>query len=151
MNKNGQTIVELLVAITLITLFLSGVVIIQLFAMRNVQYAQNKSMAAKLAREQLERLRVVRDVAGIDALDACKNSCYINNQLTPVAVAPTGLYVQKITMTNAGPNDCPPPQITITPTPVIYKATVVVSWAQGSLVITPAAQLTLSSCITDWR
>ena len=151
MNNSGQTILELLVVLLLIILFLSGIVVVQLYSVRNVQYAQNKSKATKLAREQLERARVVRDSAGIGVLETyCQADagCYINNQLTPVMVTPTGTFGQSLTVKSA--LECPIPT-GITPAPIIYKATSKVSWAISASGITPAPELSISSCISDWR
>ena len=41
--KSGQTMIEVIVALTLIILFLSGVVIVELYAIRNADYSRNKS------------------------------------------------------------------------------------------------------------
>lgn len=150
-TTSGQTILEIIVALALIILFLSGVIVVQLLSVRNVKYAQNKSIATKLAREQIERARVVRDSAGIDALLPCLSNCFINDQLTPVAISPTGVYVASLTIAAAAASDCPLPAVTITPAPVSYVATVLVSWSQGETGITPAPELSISSCITDWR
>ncbi|MBI2616830.1 hypothetical protein HYW55_01695 [Candidatus Gottesmanbacteria bacterium] len=149
-NENGQTILEVLIALALIILFLSGVIIVELFSLRNAQYAQNKSIATHLARQQLERARVVRDTAGIDALSICTsaNPCFINPSLTPTQVLPTGTYEQQLVVTDATVTECPLP--TVTPPPVNYKASVTISWAQGAQ-LTPAPEVSLSTCITDWR
>lgn len=144
----GQSILEVLIALTLIILFLSGVVIIQLFAVRNVTYSENKSTAAKLARQQLDRVRVVRDTAGIDdpELARCKSSCFINISLTPVqGITPTGIFNQVVTIQAAAPADCPPPDIT--PTPESYKVVAQI-FLKGA---DPTPMAELSSCITDWR
>lgn len=150
---SGQTIVEVLVALALITLFLSGIAIVELYAVRNAQYAQKKSMATSLARQQLERARVVRDSAGISELypEKCSLACYINSQLTPIPliVTPTGTYSQWLIIQEDN-EACPLPAITITPFPQSYKATATVSWAVGAAV-TPPPQVSISSCITDWR
>ena len=74
--------IEVVVALTLIIMFLSGVVIIELYAIKNTEYARNKSVSTRLARQQIERARVVRDAAGVDALGMCLSTCFINNQLT---------------------------------------------------------------------
>src|SRR3989338_5669617 len=151
MNNSGQTILELLVVLLLIILFLSGIVVVQLYSIRNVQYSQNKSQATKLAREQLERARVVRDSGGMSVFETyCQidTGCYINNQLTPVAMTPTGTFGQSLTVKAS--SECPVPT-GITPTPVIYKATSRVYWGGASGGITPAPELTISSCISDWR
>lgn len=149
-NVLGQTILEVLVALTLIVLFLTGVLVIQLYSVRNINYAQNKSVATKLARQQLDRVKVVRDSAGIGSLTVCLSSCYINNQLTPIPVTPTGTYGQKLVMQLTTLSDCPLPAITITPAPVSYKVTSTVDWSAGAP-ITPAAQVQVTSCVTDWR
>lgn len=144
--------IEVIVGLMLIILFLSGVVVIELFAIRNINYAQNKSIATRLASQQLERARVIRDSVGISALDTClMGGCYINPTLTPIqfVLAPTGIYTQRLTI-DQNSSDCPKPTIAVTPEPVFYKATAVVSWAQNAT-ITPAPEVQLSTCITDWR
>lgn len=146
----GQSILEVLIALTLIILFLSGVVIIQLFAVRNMNFSEDKSTAAKLARQQLDRVKVVRDSAGIDQLTVCQSSCFINSQLTPVQlITPTGTFDQVVTMQAASSSDCPPPDVT--PTPVSYKVTARIFLKGTASGVTPTPIAQLSSCITDWR
>ncbi len=154
MNNNsvGQSILEVLIALTLILLFLSGVVIVQLFAIRNINYSQNKSTATRLARQQLDRVKVVRDFAGIDSLTVCQSACFINSQLTPVqGITPTGIFDQVVTLGAVSPGECPLPAITITPVPVSYKVTVKVILKDTANLVTPTPLIQLSSCITDWR
>src|SRR3989344_3617699 len=146
----GQTMIEVIIALTLIILFVSGVVIVELFAVKNADYSRNKSTSTQLARQQLERARVVRDSAGLNALTICLFTCYINDYLTPVPISPTGVYGQKLTIAAATLADCPLPT-GVTPAPISYKATSFVSWAQGITNITPAPEVQVSSCITDWR
>lgn len=148
----GQTIIEVVIGLSLIILFLSGVVIIELVSMKNVQYSQNKSIATSLARQQIERARVIRDSAGMDALDICiNNNCYINNNLTPVQISPTGVYGQNLILTAVTEFDCPIPSVIITPMPTSFKVVSTVNWAYGATNITPVPELSVSSCITDWR
>lgn len=152
-SEDGQTLVEVLVALMLVIFFLSGIVVIELYAIRNIEFAQKKSMATKLAREQLERARTLRDSAGIEMLENyCQSSaCYINSFLTPVpSPALTGIYSQTVQLVSASSEDCSLPEITITPPPVSYKATAVVSWGSG-VATTPAPQVEISSCLTVWR
>lgn len=156
-NKNllsenlGQTMLEVLIALTLIIFFLTGIAVVQLYSMRNVSYSENKSIAARLARQQLERARVVRDSAGIGALSICQSPliCFINPTLTPVPLTPTGFFGQSLTLQVATSTDCPLPDVTITPQPTSFKTISTVSWSQG-VGVTPV-QTQLSSCITDWR
>ncbi len=150
-SLQGQTILEVVVALSLIVLFLSGIVIIEILAIKNMDYSQNVSLATRLARQQIDRARIVRDSAGIDALAIClSNPCYINSYLTPVPVTPTGTYGQSMRLTPATTLDCPLPEVTITPTPISYKTTVRVSWSEN-LAVTPPPLVELSSCLTDWR
>lgn len=151
-NSIGQSILEVLIALTLILLFLSGVVVVQLFAIRNINYSQNKSTATRLARQQLDRVKVVRDSAGIDSLTVCQSACFINSQLTPVqGITPTGIFDQVVTLGAVAPGECPLPAITIAPTPISYKVTVKVILKDTANLVTPTPMVQLSSCITDWR
>lgn len=151
-TNSGQSIIEVLIALTLIIMFLSGIVILQLFSVRNINYSENKSTAAKLARQQLDRVRVIRDSVGFDSLLSCTTSpgCFINVSLTPVQVTPTGVFDQIVTMQSASPSDCPiPSSVTPVPTSYLVNIKVILKGNSGSLTPTPIAQL--SSCLTDWR
>lgn len=149
--NSGQTILEIVIALTLIILFLSGVVVIELSAIKNVQYAQNKSVAVRLARQQIQRARVARDSNGIDTLTLyCSSNCYLNELLSP-APSPTGAFAQSLRVTTASFTECPLPEISITPEPVSYKVEATINWGFGQANLTPPPQLSLSSCITDWR
>lgn len=148
MRKNeGQTILEVLIALSLIIIFLSGIVIVELVSLRNIQFGQNKSIAAKLANQQLERARVMRDSVGADILlNNCSGTCYINSNLTPIInPTPGGIYSQTLSVSSGSFSDCPQ----VTP---IYKLTSSVSWKQNATVtIFPPPQVALSTCMTDWR
>lgn len=146
-NQTGQTLLELLVGLTLITLFLSGIVVIQLTAIRNAQSARTKSLGSRLAQEQLERARVIRDSAGISGLSTCLLSCYINNQLTPEPLAPTGIFRQTLTMQLATTQDCISADVTPQPGTTFYKLTSNVQWNQG--ISTPGTSTVVSSCLSN--
>src|SRR3989344_1742094 len=109
-SEIGQTILEVIIALAMIILFLSGVVVVQLVAIKNVDYARQKSIASQLARQQIERARVIRDTQGIGGLSDCFSQCYINSELVPLIVTPTGTYGQSLTMATS--SDCPFPDIT---------------------------------------
>lgn len=155
-NYFGQSMIEVIVALTLIIMFLSGVVAVEIVAIRNSEYARNKSVATNYARQQLERARVVRDSVGIDSLyTSCISICYLNNKLSP-APTPTGIFAQNLKLENATLADCPPAPVPIgmlTPTAgaKIYKATANVYLAHGSGNITPTPLVVMRSCLTDWR
>lgn len=149
-TRSGQTILEVLVALGLIILFLSGIIVVELYALKNVSFAEKKSIATRLARQQLERARVIRDSKGIESLSLCEIPCFLNNQLTPVPITPTGTFGQSLFIVPATSSDCPLPEVTITPFPRSYKATATVIW-DTNLAVTPPPKLELSSCLTDWR
>lgn len=151
-HQNGQSILEVLIALALIILFLSGIVVVELVALKNVEFGQNKSISTRLANQQLERARVLRDSIGLDELSLqCAGTCYINSELTPYpGLTPTGAYGQLLTISLS--TDCPASSVVITPVPVTYKATASVSWGRGAVsVLTPAPQVEVSTCFSDWR
>lgn len=150
-HQNGQTILEVIIALAMIILFLSGVVVVQLVAIRNVEYARLKSNASQLSRQQIERARVIRDTQGIGGLSVCLSRCYINGALTPIPITPTGFFGQSIALSPASSFDCPLPEITVTPAPVSYLVKSRTTWGLIQSGITPAPQVEISSCITDWR
>ncbi len=150
--SGGQTLIEVLVALTLIILFMSGITAIELYAIRNSIFSENKSIATNLANQQIERARVIRDSGGLSSLTTnCFSSCYINSGLTPVPVTPTGIYGQSLQISGSNPADCPLPVATITPTPVAYKITAKVEWSKGAVGVTPAPEVDISSCLTNWN
>ena len=148
---NGQTILEVIIALAMIILFLSGVTVVQLVSIKNVDYARRKSSATALSRQQIERAHVVRDVHGISGLSPCLSRCYINKDLTPMPITPTGMYGQSLLLAPATSFDCPLPEVTVTPSPVVYLARALTTWGISQPDITPAPQVEISSCITDWR
>lgn len=153
-NFFGQTLIEVLISLTLIILFLTGIIIIELYAYKNSDFAQKKSIATKLARQQLDRARVVRDSGGFDALTQwCLSTCYINNELTPIPITPTGIYAQSLIVEPAGDvnSDCPILQTDITPSPwpIIFKVTSNVFW--GDITKVPDNNVVISTCLSDWR
>ena len=150
-EQKGQTLIEVIVALALIAFFLSGVITVQLFSIKNTDYSNKKSLATSLARQQLERVRVLRDSVGIDALSACEiNPCFVNAELTPESDLPTGYYRQSFIIKQAVSDECTLPEITITPVPVVYKVMAEVIWL-GNSEVTPAPNVNIYSCLTDWR
>lgn len=146
-NNDGQALVEMLAAFVLMTFLLTGLVVAGLFAMRNAQYARNRSTATKLASEQLERARVFRDINGVESLNNCNDPCFINPQLTMVQVAPTsGIFTQSFDVAVPVGNECPLPtagQVGST----IYKVTSDVSWDSTN----PNRKVSVDTCLSDWK
>jgi type II secretory pathway pseudopilin PulG len=149
-NNSGQTILEVLIALIIIILFLSGIIVIQLLSLKNSQYSQAKNQASEYANEQLERAKIIRDTSGLSSLDICLTGCYINNELTPIPISPTGVYGQNLTIRATDSSDelCKPEDIS-DPVPTVYLVEVEVSW--GDVSVVPAPKVNLSKCLSNWR
>ncbi len=145
--SSGQTLIEILAAFVLLTFLLSGMVVVGLYSLRNVQYAKNRSQATKLASQQMERVRVMRDTQGVKALPSCgAGLCFLDSSLQFVAITPTGVFGQSLQIGTPLANECPTPAGAVSVT--IYKSTVEVSW-DASL---PTPQkVELQSCLSNWQ
>lgn len=147
--NSGQAIVEILAAFVLLAFLLSGLVVAGLYAIKSTQYARNKSQATKLASQQMERVRVKRDIYGIGVFPSCGvNSCFLNPQLTFGPTDSTGIFTQslKIVLPTSG-TECPTPTGAVV---TVYKAIVDVRW-DNIPNATPPRQVELNSCFSNWR
>lgn len=61
MNSKGQTIIEMIVVITVGILVVGALTFATFFALRNVKFSQNQNQATKLAQEGLEKVKSIRD------------------------------------------------------------------------------------------
>ena len=96
-SEKGQTILEVVVVVTVVILVVGALVLAVVFSLRNANFAKQQTQATKLAQEGLETLRTQRDrngsISGIgisgvsswndDALwtnnvitNACPDKCY---------------------------------------------------------------------------
>lgn len=146
--SQGQTILEILLALTIILLVVTGVLVIEVYAMKNAQFSSDKSIAVTYANQQLERIKVLRDTGHFADISTCTLPCYINPLLTPVAITPTGKFSQTFTLTTPLVNECPLPDVVITPVPTVYKVSVKVNWSQN-VPITPPWEIETATCVTD--
>lgn len=147
-SVRGQTIIEVLIASVILSLLLSGLIVSGLYAIKNTTYSKNKSLATKLATEQMERLRVVRDINNLTTLQACANPCYVNSSLNIVNSSfASGNFTGYVNVVTPAAFECPlPPLVTGT----AVKAVVDVRWDVIPNV-TPPRQVELNSCFTDWK
>ena len=60
-NNSGQTLIEIMVAIAIITMVLLAVVSRSVEAVRNANFARNQSLATRFAQEGVEWVRIQRD------------------------------------------------------------------------------------------
>lgn len=61
MNNKGQSLIELLVALGLLTVVITILSIATITGLQNSQYSKNQAQATKLSQEGLEKVRTVRD------------------------------------------------------------------------------------------
>lgn len=61
LSSKGQTLLELVVVISVCVLVVGALVFATIASLRNAQFAKNQAQATKLAQEGIERVRVGRD------------------------------------------------------------------------------------------
>lgn len=83
MKESGQSLVEVLVALTIATLVVVTLIIVVLAGLKNSQFAQNQSRATKYAQEAMEKIKTIRDRNGTVQLNdqglwgtKCATQCY---------------------------------------------------------------------------
>ena len=67
-SEDGFTIVEILVAVSVVAMVMTAVVSGVSFSIKNTRFANEKSVAIRYAQEALERMRLVRDEIGFAGL-----------------------------------------------------------------------------------
>lgn len=136
-NEKGQSLLELLVVITVTTIVISALVFATIATLRNADFARNQTQATKLAQEGIERVRVGRDrnvpftgtfsindgtvvdwqsssLWGPASISSSCNPCYFK-------ISATG-SMQSIGSTLTGSELIPP-----APAPTVFKRTVLMS------------------------
>lgn len=61
-NQKGQSLIEVIIALSVVTIITLGFTNITITALRNAQYAKNQNQATRHVQEALEIVRVIRDV-----------------------------------------------------------------------------------------
>jgi len=146
-SKDGMAIIEIMIGFLMISFLLTGLAVAGMYAIRNAQFAREKSTATKLASAQIERFRVRRDSQGFSALNApvC-NPCYISNSLDYESVVPTPHIEYGIYNISSRVNtslECPTPAPPLSGN--VYKISTTVTW--GS----PIHTVGNNSCLSDWQ
>lgn len=60
-SEKGQTLLELMVVVTISTIIIGALVFTTISSLRNTQFSKNQSQATKLAQEAIEKVRTTRD------------------------------------------------------------------------------------------
>lgn len=94
-DVKGQSLIEVIVAIGIVTLVLAGLVSAVTFSLSNSQFARNKALATKYAQEGMEWLRVQRDA-----------NWYSFNQMSPDSGSLYCMSTLPATVTTLPPGVC---------------------------------------------
>ncbi len=70
LDKRGQTLIEVIVVITIGILVIGALVFATIAGLRNSQFAKNQVQATKLAQEGLERMRTLRDRDNVGSISS---------------------------------------------------------------------------------
>lgn len=117
-NSGGQTLIEVMAALTVTVLILVALLAATTVAVRNSQSAQNQALSTKYAQEGMEILRERRD--NNSAVFFGSQPCF---GITPTPTSPPG-FTRTFMCENA---ITPPP----TPPYTKIKATVTVKWTDS--------------------
>ena len=139
--RSGLAIIEIMIGFMMISFLLTGLVVAGLYVIRGARYAQERSIATKLASQQLERFRVKRDSEGFSVLNpASCGPCYISNSLTydvvPHLEYGTYSVSSRISVDNAV---CP------ALTGNAYKISTTLTWGN------PTHTVSNNTCLSDWQ
>lgn len=143
--KTGTSLIELLIAISVITLTLVTLASVASRSISVQLFSTKQAQATKLAEEQVDRVRAYRDRSGFAAL-SCADKCSLNAQITP---APTPLVVTPFTIWYeiTEPGGCPTPLPTLSQTDP-KEVTAIAQWTDAQP--TPH-QSQITTCLSDWR
>lgn len=134
-SKNGQSLVEVLVSLSIATLVLSAITVGVVYSLRNAQFSKNQNLASQYASEGMEIIRQIRDDKSTLASFTDASYCLGQDSQT---LTIRGLGCDQ----NVGPKDIGPTpssvyiykrEVNIEPPPAIecgtaYKVTVKVLW-----------------------
>lgn len=67
-NQKGQSILEIIITLSILGLILGGLVIVIVNSLKNSQFSKNQSLATKLAEEGLDTVRTMKS----------KEQCYVS-------------------------------------------------------------------------
>lgn len=89
-SQTGQSLLELVIGLSLISVVIGALAIITTYSLRNTQFSKNQSQATKLAQENLEKIKTIKSSNyGICFSGEFINSCsgWDNIWIHPIAAA----------------------------------------------------------------
>lgn len=142
-SQKGQTIIEILVALSVASLVVSAIIVAVISSLSGAQYTKNQNQATQYAQQGMEVARQLRDssyqtfssLTGTYCLDlTCKldGSAPACSQSSPCAPNINGIFVRQITFTQKSAS-CSSNGASPIPDPSTYPALVQISvnWSDG--------------------
>lgn len=155
----GQTIIEVLVALTTAIVIVSAITMVVITALRNVEYTKAQNTATRYAQEGMEFMRFMRDsnYTLFNGLAGGVPYCLDKGATVLYAPCPTtsnvDLFLRTITLEKNSLYCAAASLPTPTPTPLntSTKVTVSVSWTDSKCASsTRCHQAKLVSCLSDY-
>lgn len=135
-NRKGQSLIEILIAISAITIVLVSLVSAATQSLSGSVSARTQALATKLAEDQMEKIRAYRDRNGLTGI-TCADKCYINDSLVLLTSQQT-VDILSVWFTVAVPGNCPAGN---------RQATAISQWIDGK----GTHQAKLISCFSLWQ
>lgn len=140
-KQNGQTLLEVLLAFSVLILVLSAIIIGVTTSLSNTQYTKNQNLANSYAKQGMAVVRQLRDSSwpNFSSKDKVNYCLAQENPMKLVELTSTdcgqnvGIFSREVTIERNLP-DCSagsPPTPTPTPVPTARKVTVTVSWSDS--------------------
>ena len=136
MTRNGQSLIEILIAISAITIVLVSLVAAATRSLSGSVWARTQALATKFSEDQMEKIRSYRDRNGLENI-TCADKCFLNDSLTKLA-SPQNIDVVSVWFTVAVPGNCPAGN---------RQTTVISQWTDGA----GTHQAKLISCFSLWQ
>jgi len=137
MTRKGQSLIEILIAISAITIVLTALVSAATRSLSGSISARTQALATKTAEDQMEKIRAFRDRNGLEII-SCDDKCYLNDSLQQIQVGQLDIDVLKVWFTVAVPGTCPSGN---------RQVTVISEWTDG----VGAHQAKSVSCFSLWQ
>lgn len=136
MTRGGQSLIEILIAISAITIVLVSLVSAATQSLSGSVSARTQALATKLAEDQMEKIRAYRDRNGLSNI-SCADKCYLNDSLA-LQVSQQAVDILSVWFTVAVPGTCPAGN---------RQVTAISQWIDGK----GTHQAKLISCFSLWQ
>ena len=136
MTRRGQSLIEILIAISAITIVLVSLVAASTRALSGSVWARTQALATKFSEDQMEKIRSYRDRNGLENI-TCADKCFLNDSLTKLTALQI-IDVVSVWFTVAIPGTCPSGN---------RQVTAISEWADGA----GTHQAKLISCFSLWQ